>query len=436
MGRKMGNKSTKKPNSTLIIIGGMIAVTLVIVILIVSMGAKSDKSATVNEPNGTMVEEESQDKTEIQTKTEASKEQPVEEPVEANMNKDGNGFNTGCDAYDELLGKIVLAIENEDDSENPDYSYVYGRFGKMSSSGFGYALIDINNDNKNELVIGENGTPEYPSILFDMYMMDDKNMVHVFSGGERDRYYATNIANAFTEEASSSAEDFFIDTFLVENGKRVSAEFYVEPKRINLTLIPFVETFDETIDKTIDEASDETFIPYSFIEERAKKNSFASTEEIIDNLAKGEGYAIAKMKNGEEIILIAEPDNICNIGNNSVSFSATPYYKTGKGYEYGNTPFVCEDENCSIKLTDDGDIICGGSDFIEKYELVNNDNRRGFGYKYSIRKDESGNSYSGFSTDFDTEKTTSIDEKNEGEKFFTEASEEYAAAEPVVFTVK
>lgn len=157
-----------------------------------------------------------------------------------NMSKDENSFNTGYEAYDELLGKIVSAINNEDDTENEAFSYVYGRFGKRSSSNFGYALIDINSDNKKELVIGENGTSEYPSILYDMYMMDGKNMIHVFSGGERDRYYATNIDNAFTEEASSSANDYFIDTFIVENGKRVSACFYVEPKRINLTLTPFM----------------------------------------------------------------------------------------------------------------------------------------------------------------------------------------------------
>ena len=63
----------------------------------------------------------------------------------------------------------------------------------MGSSSFGYALIDIDKDNKKELVIGESGTVEYPSILYDMYMMDGKKMVHVFSGGERDRYYATDL---------------------------------------------------------------------------------------------------------------------------------------------------------------------------------------------------------------------------------------------------
>lgn len=158
-----------------------------------------------------------------------------------NMNKEENSFNTGYEAYDELLGKIALAIDNEDDSENAEYSYIYGRFGKMGSSSFGYALIDIDKDNKKELVIGESGTVEYPSILYDMYMMDGKKMVHVFSGGERDRYYATDIDNAFTEEASSSATDFYIDTFLVEKGKRISANFYREPNRVNLPLIPFVE---------------------------------------------------------------------------------------------------------------------------------------------------------------------------------------------------
>lgn len=150
-------------------------------------------------------------------------------------------FDTGYEEYDELLEKVAVTIENEDASENDEYSYIYGRFGKMESADFGYALIDIDGDNICELVLGENGTIEYPSILYDMYVIQDSKMVHVFSGGERDRYYATDIPNAFIEEASSSADSFMFDTFIVENGRRLSANFYVEPKKRNIYLTPFKE---------------------------------------------------------------------------------------------------------------------------------------------------------------------------------------------------
>lgn len=150
-------------------------------------------------------------------------------------------FDTSYEEYDELLEKVAVAIENEDASENDEYSYIYGRFGKMESADFGYALIDIDGDNICELVLGENGTIEYPSILYDMYVIQDGKMVHVFSGGERDRYYATDIPNAFIEEASSSANSFMFDTFIVENGRRLSANFYVEPKKRNIYLTPFKE---------------------------------------------------------------------------------------------------------------------------------------------------------------------------------------------------
>ena len=68
-------------------------------------------------------------------------------------------------------------------------------------------------------------------------------------------------------------------------------------------------------------------------------------------------------------------------------------------------------------------------------ELVNNENRRGFGYKYTIRKDDTGNSYSGFVTDFETETTSNFDEDNDGAAFYIEAMEEYQTSVPVTFTV-
>lgn len=147
-------------------------------------------------------------------------------------NKDAYG-------YDEILSKIAASIENEEESENGEYSYMYPKFGNMGASDFGYAYIQIN-ENEQALVVGENGTGEYPSILYDMYERKNGELVHVFSGGERDRYYATDTTGAFIEEGSSSAEDSFFDTFIVRDGARNSANFYREPEKINIVLEPFV----------------------------------------------------------------------------------------------------------------------------------------------------------------------------------------------------
>lgn len=140
--------------------------------------------------------------------------------------------------YDEILSKIADSIESGEESDNGEYSYMYPKFGGMGASDFGYAFIQIT-ENEQELVVGENGTNEYPSILYDMYEEKNGELVHIFSGGERDRYYATDTTGAFIEEGSSSADDSFLDTFIVDDGIRNIANFYRAPEKINIDLTSF-----------------------------------------------------------------------------------------------------------------------------------------------------------------------------------------------------
>lgn len=140
--------------------------------------------------------------------------------------------------YDEILSKIKASIESGEESDNGEYSYMYPKFGGMGASDFGYAFIQIT-ENEQALVVGENGTNEYPSILYDMYEEKNGELVHIFSGGERDRYYATDTTGAFIEEGSSSADNSFFDTFIVNDGIRNSANFYRAPEKINIDLTSF-----------------------------------------------------------------------------------------------------------------------------------------------------------------------------------------------------
>lgn len=140
--------------------------------------------------------------------------------------------------YDEILSKIEASIESGEESDNGEYSYMYPKFGGMGASDFGYAFIQIT-ENEQALVVGENGTNEYPSILYDMYEEKNGALVHIFSGGERDRYYATDTTGAFIEEGSSSADASFLDTFIVDDGIRNSANFYRAPEKINIDLTSF-----------------------------------------------------------------------------------------------------------------------------------------------------------------------------------------------------
>lgn len=151
-----------------------------------------------------------------------------------------NMKNTDNYMYEEILSKIATSIENGEESDNGEFSYMYPRFGGRGTSDFGYAYIQIDKDEQ-VLVVGENGTEKYPSILYDMYEEEGGELVHIFSGGERDRYYATDIPGAFIEEGSSSADESFYDSFIVSDGKRMSTDFYKELGRINIALTSFTK---------------------------------------------------------------------------------------------------------------------------------------------------------------------------------------------------
>ena len=76
IGEKMSDKPTKKINTTALIIGGMIAVTLVIVLLIISIGTKTNQNAVVEATNESTLEYEAQ------TQPENTEEEPEEDTTE------------------------------------------------------------------------------------------------------------------------------------------------------------------------------------------------------------------------------------------------------------------------------------------------------------------------------------------------------------------
>ena len=197
----------------------------------------------------------------------------------------------GKDAYgyDEILSKIAASIVNGEESDNGEYSYMYPKFGGMGASDFGYAYIQIN-ENEQALVVGENGTGEYPSILYDMYEEKKGELVHVFSGGERDRYYATDTTGAFIEEGSSSADNYFLDTFIVDDGARNSANFYREPEKINIVLEPFVNqnSGDKAIIEKESNEKNDTENKINKMKSSNKKHSIEVTDdkEIIKKCPK------------------------------------------------------------------------------------------------------------------------------------------------------
>ena len=109
-------------------------------------------------------------------------------------------------AYQDILNTLVRTFpwENTETPVLEDGSYMYFLFNDLSN--IGYALLDVDGNGQKELIIGEEYT------IVDMYTLKSGKAIHVFSGGERDRYHLHTdgtIINSGSSGASSSSWSLF-----------------------------------------------------------------------------------------------------------------------------------------------------------------------------------------------------------------------------------
>lgn len=113
--------------------------------------------------------------------------------------------------YDAIINHIIHAYPwNDDDQtmvpENPELSYMYRRSDSLADIGF--ALIDLDDNGQEELIIADISTP----FLFDLYTISDGKAVHLADSGERYQYYVCE--NGYLEYqwsggAGLSGHDFY-----------------------------------------------------------------------------------------------------------------------------------------------------------------------------------------------------------------------------------
>ena len=123
------------------------------------------------------------------------------------------GGTKGEDLYADELAKHVQAIEEGWDSaklEEEDMSVMYNLM-KMGGDDVlertGYAYYDVNGDGIEELLIGEIAEGDWKGIIYDMYTMVDRSPAHVFSGWDRNRYFA--LPYLICNEASAGAGESY-----------------------------------------------------------------------------------------------------------------------------------------------------------------------------------------------------------------------------------
>lgn len=146
--------------------------------------------------------------------------------------------------FSDVISYIVVGYQSKwedmDPAEEMKLSSVYS----YSSPYCGFAQKDINGDGIPELLIGdkfEDGTV----MIYDIYTIHPKtaSLIHLASGGERDRYTVTE-SGTIIEEGSNSAFDSFTKAYKIKNGKMV------ELKAVTLENCPMeleMETFESIV---------------------------------------------------------------------------------------------------------------------------------------------------------------------------------------------
>lgn len=118
--------------------------------------------------------------------------------------------------YEVIINNIINSYPWNDDeltmiAENPELSYMYRKSSSLSDIGF--ALIDLDNNGQEELIITDINSP----FIYDLYTTSDGKATHLFDSGERYCYYIYEngyIKNQWSGSAATSGNDFY----KLENG--------------------------------------------------------------------------------------------------------------------------------------------------------------------------------------------------------------------------
>ena len=124
--------------------------------------------------------------------------------------------------YEVIINNIINSYPWNDDeltmvAENPDLTFMYRKSSSLSDVGF--ALIDLDNNGQEELIITDVNRP----FIYDLYTISDGKAIHLFDSGERYCYYIYEngyIKNQWSGSAATNGNDFY----KLENGTLIFIE--------------------------------------------------------------------------------------------------------------------------------------------------------------------------------------------------------------------
>lgn len=142
----------------------------------------------------------------LETQNPDSMEAPAPDSPEP-QNTVSPRVSTGYPGYDALIAEAQDVLENFDpltDESGNRFSGVIYR--NQDYETLGYILRDLDGNGVEELIFGENGENGWDGIVYDLYTIVDGQVVHIFDGWERNRYYLCENGCIANEAAYSGFE--------------------------------------------------------------------------------------------------------------------------------------------------------------------------------------------------------------------------------------
>ena len=149
------------------------------------------------------------------------------------------------EAYAMIIGEYYTAVEEQWNSAtlmDAGLNYMVAEcYLDNPLENTGYAIVDLDNDGTEELLIGSRIEDDFfGKMIFDLYTLDDRG-VHslVFDSGERNRYYCAG-ENRFANLGAIAFNESFETTLKFERGEMVDMTYTTLPAdyvQMNLTPI-------------------------------------------------------------------------------------------------------------------------------------------------------------------------------------------------------
>ena len=148
-------------------------------------------------------------------------------------------------AYAVVIGEYYTALEqrwNGAELMEDGLNYMAADcYGEEPLENLGYAIVDLDGDGVQELLIGPINADEFfDKMIFSLYTLDENGVNKlVFDGTERNRYYYAG-ENRFANQGSSAYNDSFETTVKLEDGEMIDMTYTTAPvDYVQLELTPF-----------------------------------------------------------------------------------------------------------------------------------------------------------------------------------------------------